>query len=148
MTRPKIGLPHTAIQYTSALTSGHMSVFSTLIMCKVSLNAKEQFNFLGVPYTSLGFPWARSDLASCGCGLVVTSCLGWGETTDGSAIKTWVGFGNYIELLSDRRFATSLKDNVVWLVLYLLALPLGLVIALFFIMQKHFITGLTLGAVK
>jgi len=53
------------------------------------------------------------------------------QTVDGAAIKTWVGLGNYTELLTDRRFATSLKNNVFWLFLYMLALPLGLAMALF-----------------
>jgi len=50
---------------------------------------------------------------------------------DGLGEKKWVGLGNYIELLDDDRFYTSLKNNVWWLVLYMLAVPLGLAIALF-----------------
>jgi len=50
---------------------------------------------------------------------------------DGLGAKTWVGLANYRELLDDSRFYTSLKNNVIWLVLYMLAVPLGLAIALF-----------------
>lgn len=50
---------------------------------------------------------------------------------DGLGPKTWVGLGNYVELLDDEAFYTSLRNNVVWLVLYLLAVPAGLGIALF-----------------
>lgn len=50
---------------------------------------------------------------------------------DGIGEKTWVGFENYIELLDDDRFYTSLKNNILWLVLYMLAVPAGLFVALF-----------------
>jgi multiple sugar transport system permease protein len=50
---------------------------------------------------------------------------------DGLGEKEWVGFANYVELLDDDRFYTSLKNNIIWLVLYLLAVPAGLFIALF-----------------
>jgi len=50
---------------------------------------------------------------------------------DGLGEKTWVGLGNYVELMDDERFYTSLKNNIIWLVLYMLAVPLGLAIALF-----------------
>jgi len=50
---------------------------------------------------------------------------------DGLGEKTWVGTANYIELMDDDRFYTSLKNNVIWLVLYMLAVPVGLFIALF-----------------
>jgi multiple sugar transport system permease protein len=50
---------------------------------------------------------------------------------DGSDNRTWVGFGNYTELFGDRAFLTSLKNNVIWLVLYILAVPFGLGIAIF-----------------
>jgi len=43
----------------------------------------------------------------------------------------WVGFRNYIVLLDDPNFYTSLKNNILWLVLYMLAVPIGLFIALF-----------------
>ncbi len=50
---------------------------------------------------------------------------------DGLGPKTWVGMGNYTDLLDDDSFYTSLKNNLVWLVLYLLAIPAGLAVALF-----------------
>jgi len=50
---------------------------------------------------------------------------------DGLGPKTWIGLGNYVELLDDEAFYTSLKNNILWLVLYLLAVPAGLAVALF-----------------
>ena len=50
---------------------------------------------------------------------------------DGLGEKTWIGVENYVELWDDPDFWTSLKNNVLWLVLYMLAVPLGLGIALF-----------------
>lgn len=43
----------------------------------------------------------------------------------------WVGLHNYKILMSDPNFIVSLKNNVIWLVLYMLAVPIGLFIALF-----------------
>ena len=50
---------------------------------------------------------------------------------DGLGAKTWIGLGNYVELLDDDTFYTALWNNVLWLVLYLLAIPMGLAVALF-----------------
>ena len=50
---------------------------------------------------------------------------------DGLCTAKWIGTANYVELLDDDSFYTSLKNNVIWLVLYMLALPLGLFIAIF-----------------
>lgn len=50
---------------------------------------------------------------------------------DGLGAKTWIGLANYVELLDDEAFYTSLKNNILWLVLYLLAVPAGLAVALF-----------------
>jgi len=55
------------------------------------------------------------------------SVLAW----DGLGEKEYVGLSNYKELLDDPAFYTSLKNNMIWLVLYLLAIPAGLFIALF-----------------
>jgi multiple sugar transport system permease protein len=44
---------------------------------------------------------------------------------------TFVGLGNYEELIDDRAFEISLWNNLKWLALYLLAIPAGLLIALF-----------------
>ncbi len=50
---------------------------------------------------------------------------------DGLGQKTWIGLANYRELWGDEAFYTSLKNNVLWLVLFLLAVPAGLFIAIF-----------------
>lgn len=50
---------------------------------------------------------------------------------DGLGPKTWVGTQNYVDLLDDESFYTSLKNNIIWLVLYMLAIPAGLAVALF-----------------
>ncbi|WEK49930.1 MAG: sugar ABC transporter permease [Candidatus Kaistia colombiensis] len=50
---------------------------------------------------------------------------------DGLGEKKFIGLANYAELLHDDAFFTSLKNNVAWLVLYLLAIPAGLFVALF-----------------
>ncbi|KAJ55340.1 ABC transporter permease [Actibacterium mucosum KCTC 23349] len=50
---------------------------------------------------------------------------------DGLGEKSYVGMGNYVELMDDEAFYTSLKNNVIWLVLYMLAIPAGLFVALF-----------------
>ncbi len=52
-------------------------------------------------------------------------------TADGESTAVWVGFQNYVKLWDDPNFWTSLKNNVLWLVLYMLAVPAGLGIALF-----------------
>jgi multiple sugar transport system permease protein len=50
---------------------------------------------------------------------------------DGLSPAKFIGFANYAELVGDDAFYTSLKNNVLWLVLYLLAVPMGLAVALF-----------------
>lgn len=62
-------------------------------------------------------------------------------TWDGLGPKEWVGLTNYIELMDDDRFYTSLVNNVWWLVLYMLAVPAGLGIALFL---NQTVTGIRL----
>ena len=43
----------------------------------------------------------------------------------------WVGFGNYIVLFQDEDFYVAFFNNVRWLILSLLVIPLGLALALF-----------------
>ena len=50
---------------------------------------------------------------------------------DGIGERTWIAAENYVELFDDEAFYTSLKNNVIWLVLYMLAIPAGLLIAIF-----------------
>ncbi len=56
---------------------------------------------------------------------------------DGLGEKTWVGTANYERLFGigdqnmDRKFQISFWNNIKWLFLYLLAIPMGLFIALF-----------------
>ena len=50
---------------------------------------------------------------------------------DGLGEKVWLGWANYAELFDDDAFYTSLWNNVLWLVLYLRAVPAGLGIAIF-----------------
>lgn len=50
---------------------------------------------------------------------------------DGLGPQTWVGLQNYVELGDDDAFYISLKNNIIWLVLYMFAVPAGLFIALF-----------------
>lgn len=49
---------------------------------------------------------------------------------DGFGGMDWVGLANYAELWTDSQFWVSLRNNVIWLVVFLLAPPLGLAIAL------------------
>ncbi|HMO06529.1 MAG TPA: sugar ABC transporter permease [Paracoccaceae bacterium] len=50
---------------------------------------------------------------------------------DGLGQPRWIGLSNYEELYWDDAFYTSLKNNVIWLAMYLLAVPAGLMIAIF-----------------
>ena len=50
---------------------------------------------------------------------------------EGEFTGRFIGFGNFQELWTDPAFITSLKNNVIWLVLYLLAVPAGLLVAIF-----------------
>jgi len=49
---------------------------------------------------------------------------------DGIGPKIWVGVANYVELADDPQFYVSLKNNVIWLVIFMLAPPIGLALAL------------------
>jgi len=50
---------------------------------------------------------------------------------DGIGPKTWVGLGNFVELFADPVFFTTLANNLCWLLVYLAAPMLGLLLALF-----------------
>ena len=50
---------------------------------------------------------------------------------DGLGTPSFIGIANYVELIGDDAFYTSLKNNIIWLVLYMLAVPIGLLIAIF-----------------
>ncbi len=50
---------------------------------------------------------------------------------DGMTARTFVGVANYVELLHAPTFYTALKNNVIWLALFMLAPPLGLAFALY-----------------
>ena len=50
---------------------------------------------------------------------------------DGIGEKTWIGVENYVEFFNDDAFRVSLWNNFLWLVLYMLAIPAGLFIAIF-----------------
>ena len=49
---------------------------------------------------------------------------------DGLGQPEYVGMANYVELFDDDAFYTSLQNNIIWLFLYLLAIPAGLAISL------------------
>ena len=50
---------------------------------------------------------------------------------DGLAEKSFVGLANYAELWHSATFFTALKNNAIWLGLFLLAPPAGLAVALY-----------------
>ena len=50
---------------------------------------------------------------------------------DGLSPAIYVGFSNYIELVDDEEFYTALWNNVRWLISFMLAVPIGLGLALF-----------------
>jgi len=52
-------------------------------------------------------------------------------TWDGMTDATFVGLANYVELFHSQTFYTALKNNVIWLAMFLLAPPMGLAIALY-----------------
>lgn len=63
--------------------------------------------------------------------MIQSIILGFYDWDGLSPEKVFLGFDNYRELFEDDVFWTSLKNNLVWVVLYLLAPPIGLAIALF-----------------
>jgi multiple sugar transport system permease protein len=50
---------------------------------------------------------------------------------DGLGVAKYVGVANYLELLDDPDFRVALKNNLIWLVGFLFAVPAGLFLALF-----------------
>ncbi|MGA3248833.1 MAG: sugar ABC transporter permease, partial [Paraburkholderia sp.] len=50
---------------------------------------------------------------------------------DGMTDPSFVGFANYVELFHASTFYTALKNNLIWLLLFLLAPPMGLAVALY-----------------
>ncbi len=58
---------------------------------------------------------------------IVLSFYNW----DGMTPRTFIGLANYSELLQADTFYVALKNNVIWLVLFLLAPPFGLAFALY-----------------
>jgi multiple sugar transport system permease protein len=50
---------------------------------------------------------------------------------DGTGPKTWVGLANFVELFGDPQFLVSLENNIIWLLMFLLAPVIGLAFALF-----------------
>ena len=60
---------------------------------------------------------------------------------DGLGEAEYIGLKNYYKLVNDRAFETSLWNNLKWLVLYLLAVPAGLFIAIFL---NQTVTGIRL----
>jgi multiple sugar transport system permease protein len=49
---------------------------------------------------------------------------------DGLGKATYIGFGNYVELMDDPDFHTALRNNVIWFFGFLLSIPMGLGLAL------------------
>jgi multiple sugar transport system permease protein len=58
---------------------------------------------------------------------IVLSFYNW----DGVSERAFVGLANYRELVSSDTFVTALENNLIWLILLLLAPPIGLVFALY-----------------
>ena len=50
---------------------------------------------------------------------------------DGLSPAIYIGFANYVELVDDEEFYTALWNNVRWLISFMLAVPIGLALALF-----------------
>jgi multiple sugar transport system permease protein len=50
---------------------------------------------------------------------------------DGLGKAKWIGLANYLELTTDPDFRTALKNNLIWIVGFLLSVPIGLALALF-----------------
>jgi multiple sugar transport system permease protein len=90
--------------------------------------------------------WRRHQMALTPLLLLLPACLFFGvfviypifasvrlslHDWDGISEPTWLGLGNYQELLEDPVFWTAVVNNVWWLVAFMLAPVFGLAIALF-----------------
>lgn len=60
---------------------------------------------------------------------------------DGISAPSWVGFGNYQELWTDRVFWTAIVNNIWWLAAFMLAPVFGLALALYL---NQTVTGIRL----
>ncbi|MEX8495833.1 carbohydrate ABC transporter permease [Sphaerotilus sp.] len=60
---------------------------------------------------------------------------------DGLGKAKYIGVANYVELAGDPDFRTALKNNLLWLVFFLLSVPIGLGLALFL---NQTVTGIRL----
>ncbi len=60
---------------------------------------------------------------------------------DGLGPLTFIGLDNYRELADDDNFIVSIKNNITRLVLYMLAIPAGLALALFQMSCRHCLTS-------
>ncbi|WP_434730468.1 carbohydrate ABC transporter permease [Rhizobium binae] len=49
---------------------------------------------------------------------------------DGMGAMSWVGLANYEELAGDPQFFISLKNNIIWIAVSMLSIPMGLAFAL------------------
>jgi multiple sugar transport system permease protein len=58
---------------------------------------------------------------------ILTSFYDW----DGTGPATFIGLQNYKELVNDPQFYTSLKNNIIWIGMFLLAPVIGLSLAIF-----------------
>ena len=50
---------------------------------------------------------------------------------DGESTAIYIGLSNYAKLWVDPNFWVSIKNNILWIILYMLAIPAGLFVALF-----------------
>jgi ABC-type sugar transport system permease subunit len=56
--------------------------------------------------------------------------------------------GNYSELMTDPQFWTSLKNTVLWMIMYPIAAVVGLAFALFFHLELVFAATLRTGGIR